>query len=85
MFRKALVTLFATALLAAPLVANSAAPPPPSKDPKAARPGVYNLDTRHSGVIARVPHAGGFSYSVFRLSKTTGTLNWDSAAPANSS
>jgi polyisoprenoid-binding protein YceI len=84
MFRTAFVTLFATALLAAPMAALSAAPPPPTKDPKAASSGAYNLDPRHTGVVARVAHAGGFSYSVFRFDKATGTLAWDSAAPANS-
>ena len=84
MFRKAIVTLFAAALLAAPMTALSAAPAAPSKDPKAAASGLYTLDSRHTGVVARVPHAGGFSYSVFRFDKATGSLNWDSAAPANS-
>ena len=84
MFRTTCVSLFAAALLAAPMVAQSAAPPPPSKDPKAASSGTYNLDPRHTGVVARVPHAGGFSHSVFRFDKASGSLAWDSAAPANS-
>ncbi len=71
-----------TTALAAPAIA--AAPPAATKDPKAASSGTYNLDPRHTGVVARVPHAGGFSNSVFRFDKATGTLTWDSASPANS-
>ena len=38
--------------------------------------GTYNLDPGHAAVIARVPHIG-YSKSVFRFDKVSGTLAWD--------
>jgi polyisoprenoid-binding protein YceI len=68
------------ALLVAPALSTAAAPPAPvSKDPAAAVAGAYKLDPNHTSVIARVAHAGGFSYSTFRFGKSTGTLTWDPA------
>jgi polyisoprenoid-binding protein YceI len=45
--------------------------------------GTYSLDPNHVGVIARVSHLG-FSYSVFRFGRVTGTLQWDHDAPTRS-
>jgi polyisoprenoid-binding protein YceI len=50
-----------------------------SKDPAAASAGTYALDTRHVGVIVSVTHAGGFSYSIFRMNEVQGALIWDPA------
>lgn len=54
--------------------------PTPQHDYKAAPAGKYTLDTHHTGLIARIPHAG-FSYSIFRFTGVAGTLSWDPAAP----
>jgi len=45
--------------------------------------GTYELDGDHAAVLARVPHIG-YSYSVFRFDRVTGTLVWDPAAVARS-
>ena len=45
--------------------------------------GTYTLDPNHVGVIARVSHLG-FSISIFRFDKVSGTLQWDPAAVAKS-
>ena len=45
--------------------------------------GTYTVDPYHVGVIARVSHLG-FSISIFRFEKVSGTLQWDPAAPAKS-
>jgi polyisoprenoid-binding protein YceI len=58
--------------------------PKPSKDPAAAPAGTYRLDPQHVAVILRVAHAGGFSYSVFRMNTVSGYLTWDPAAPESS-
>ncbi|HTI66218.1 MAG TPA: YceI family protein [Caulobacteraceae bacterium] len=47
-------------------------------DPAASPAGTYALTGYHVGVIVRVLHAG-FSYSVFRMDKVTGSLTWDPA------
>ena len=83
MIRPALAAMLGLALVAAPAFAQ--APPAPqvppviSKDPTKAAAGVYRLDPRHAAVVARVAHAGGFSNSVFRFNKVTGSLTWDPA------
>lgn len=64
------VALFAA--MAAPALADS----PPAGAPA----GAYDLDARHTAVIARVPHMG-FSYEVFRFDKVSGALTWDPASP----
>jgi len=84
----------AVAAAALLLVAQSASaqqsPPagPPrssvSKDPAKAPSGTYQLDPRHTSIIARVGHAGGISFSMFRFGTASGTLNWNSADPAAS-
>ena len=45
--------------------------------------GIYALDPDHSAVLARVSHIG-YSYSVFRFDRASGTLTWDPAAIARS-
>ncbi len=45
--------------------------------------GTYTLDPYHVGVIARVSHLG-FSISIFRFEKVSGTLQWDPAAVTRS-
>lgn len=40
--------------------------------------GTYKLDETHAGVIAQVSHIG-YSRSIFRFDKVSGTLNWDPA------
>jgi polyisoprenoid-binding protein YceI len=45
--------------------------------------GAYVLDGDHSAVLARVSHIG-YSYSVFRFDRASGTLTWDPAAVARS-
>ena len=50
-------------------------------DYKAAPAGKYQIDPKHTGLIARIPHVG-FSYSIFRFQTVAGTLSWNPAAPA---
>jgi len=66
------------------LAASRPPPPKPSKDPAAAPAGVYALDGRHVSILLRVPHGGGFSYSVFRMGAAAGVINWDPATLQNS-
>jgi polyisoprenoid-binding protein YceI len=84
MMRTFAAAAFGLALVALPAMAPAAAPPPVSKDPAAASAGAYKLDPRHTSVVARVPHMGGFSYSTFRFGSASGTLNWDPARVENS-
>ncbi len=49
-------------------------------DAKLAPAGVYNIDPKHTAVIARVSHIG-YSRSVFRFGDVAGQLTWDPAAP----
>ncbi|MBN9319853.1 MAG: YceI family protein [Caulobacterales bacterium] len=88
MIRPALAAALGLALIAAPAFAQppaGGAPPAPqvpaviSKDSTKAPTGTYKLDERHAAVVARIGHGGGFSYSVFRFDKVSGTLNWDGA------
>ena len=44
--------------------------------------GTYALDPDHSSVLARVSHVG-YSYSVFRFDRVSGTLAWNPDAVAN--
>lgn len=48
-----------------------------------ARAGTYTIDPDHTAVLARVQHIG-YSWSVFRFDKASGTLGWDPAAPEKS-
>jgi polyisoprenoid-binding protein YceI len=45
--------------------------------------GTYSLDPDHSSVLARVSHVG-YSYSVFRFDRVSGTLGWNPDVVANS-
>lgn len=45
--------------------------------------GTYALDPDHSSVLARVSHVG-YSYSVFRFDRVSGTLSWNPDAVASS-
>jgi polyisoprenoid-binding protein YceI len=45
--------------------------------------GTYEIDGDHAAVLARVPHIG-YSYSVFRFDRVSGTLVWDPANIARS-
>lgn len=91
-FRAALPAL-AFAMLG---TAAMAAPPPPAcpsgvpegvgcgeASLRSATAGTYALDASHASVIAKVSHLG-YSNSVFRFGKVSGTLTWDPAAPAKS-
>jgi polyisoprenoid-binding protein YceI len=75
--------LACAALAAAPALAQTAASKPApiraSKDPAAAPAGVYILDSRQVGVVLRVPHGGGFSFSVFNMDDVSGVLSWNPA------
>lgn len=46
----------------------------------AATAGTYDLDASHTAVIAKVSHIG-YSLSVFRFDKVSGTLTWDPVKP----
>ncbi len=70
------------AVAAVPALAQPAAGA--SKDPAAAPAGVYKVDKDHESIVARVGHAGGFSFSTVRFGITDGTLNWDPAHVENS-
>lgn len=78
MMRTLSAAAFGLALLTAPAQTFAAAAPV-SKDPAAATAGAYKLDPNHTSVIARLAHAGGFSYSTFRFGKSAGTLTFDPA------
>lgn len=53
------------------------------QDYKLALAGIYALDADHAAVIARVSHLG-YSYSIFRFDRLSGTLTWDPANPSGS-
>jgi polyisoprenoid-binding protein YceI len=78
-FVLAAAALAATPALAQPLAAKPA-PARAGKDPAASPAGVYILDQRQVAVMLRVPHGGGFSFSLFRMNDVSGALSWD---PAN--
>ena len=78
-------------LVLPPALAQSAPPPglPPGvymgeADYKQASAGTYTLDPDHASVIARVSHLG-YSYSIFRFDRLSGTLGWDPANTADAS
>lgn len=81
---KSIVFVAAAAIAMAgaiPATAIAQAPPAaaPRDNPANAPAGVYNLDTSHASVVARVLHQGT-SWSTFRFLDVTGALTWD---PAN--
>ncbi len=49
-------------------------------DYRLAPAGPYTIDPSHTAVIAKVSHIG-YSMSVFRFEKVSGTLRWDPAKP----
>ena len=51
---------------------------------KLAPAGTYAVDPGHTAVIAKVSHIG-YSLSVFRFDKVSGTLHWDPKLPIGSS
>jgi polyisoprenoid-binding protein YceI len=80
--RRLVCLALTAALFAAPALAQTPAKPAPvkaTKDPMAAPAGTYALDPRHVGVLVRVAHGGGFSYSLFRMGGVAGVLSWDPA------
>jgi polyisoprenoid-binding protein YceI len=69
-------------------VTQAADTPPPkivfgAADPSLAPAGDYKLDPNHTAVVARMSHIG-YSFSIFRFGKVTGSLSWDPKAPAQS-
>lgn len=66
------------------LSANAAAAGVESGDPKAVPAGQYALDPSHVGVAASVNHLG-FSDTVVRFEKVSGTITYDPSKPASSS
>ncbi len=78
-FGRAAAMGWALALAAAGMAAAQSLPTP-THDYKAAPAGKYQIDAKHTGLIARVPHLG-FSYSIFRFQTVSGDLNWNPANP----
>ena len=74
------LTVGAVMALGLSSLAASQGLPVASHDYKAALPGKYAIDAKHTGLVTRVPHVG-FSYSVFRFQAVDGTLSWDPANP----
>jgi polyisoprenoid-binding protein YceI len=72
--------LGAAAALVLAGAAGSQQMPTPQHDYKAAPAGKYAIDPHHTGLIARIPHAG-FSYSIFRFQTVAGQLAWNPADP----
>ncbi len=66
------------------LVMLAACATPPDITPKAAPTGNYKLDPTHASVIWSLSHAGLSNYSA-RFDDISGSLNFDAAAPQNSS
>jgi len=52
-------------------------------DPMLAPAGSYALDPSHTAVVSRISHIG-YSFSIFRFGKVTGSLTWDPKTPAHS-
>ena len=89
-FRVPMLLLF---LAAGPAAGLAQSTPPPGLPPgvymgepdyKQATAGTYTLDPDHASVIARVSHIG-YSYSIFRFDRVSGTLTWDPANTAGAS
>lgn len=55
--------------------------PRAAADVSAMPTGAYQVDVRHTAVIARVSHMG-LSYSVFRFDDVSGTLDWNGEHPS---
>ncbi len=86
---RVLSPLIGLAFAASLICAGHAADAPPmtiphgSTDLSTTVAGAYTLDPNHVGVVARVSHLG-FSISIFRWEKVSGTLQWNPAAPNKS-
>jgi len=81
-----IILLCGALALSAPAASADPAPmviPHGTSDIGNAVAGDYTLDSNHVGVVARVSHLG-FSISIFRWEKVSGTLRWDPAAVAKS-
>jgi polyisoprenoid-binding protein YceI len=79
------ILLLLAALSSSHARSEPAAPPPGpiphgQKDYSLARAGNYTLDPNHVGIIARVSHLG-YSRSIFRFDRASGTLSWDPKEP----
>ncbi|MEI9932250.1 MAG: YceI family protein [Rhizomicrobium sp.] len=74
----------AFASLALLVLAAAAAGASPSADVKKAPTGSYSLETRHSLVVFAIPHLGITNY-YGRFDKLSGSLSFNSGAPAKSS
>jgi polyisoprenoid-binding protein YceI len=71
-----------TAMTAAALslaVSGAALANPTGQDPARVPPGTYVLDPRHTSVLAKIPHMGGFSNYTMRLNKVAGGFTYDPA------
>jgi polyisoprenoid-binding protein YceI len=77
---KAYATGLASALGALALSASAQTLPTPTHNYKDAPSGTYQIDPKHTGLIARVPHVG-FSISIFRFTGVSGQLSWNPANP----
>ncbi len=85
-------TAIVAVLLAASCSADVAASDP---EPTASQPsdvvietpefvqGEYNVDPRHASIIIKVAHAGGVSYTTFRLNEVSGSLSLPSTSPTD--
>jgi polyisoprenoid-binding protein YceI len=64
----------------APAQGGQQGPPPPvvSLNPAAAEPGMYQLDSRHVALTARVRHLS-FGYTAVHFDRISGVLDWNPA------
>lgn len=76
------------AAVAAPVSASDTpmvieTPPAPAFDVSATKAGLYKIDPTHGYIVFSYDHMG-YSKPMLRWGSWTGDLNWDPAAPANS-
>jgi polyisoprenoid-binding protein YceI len=88
--RALLLGIFMSPLATVAVLAQGTCPPgmPPGvfcgeRNIAHATAGTYAIDGDHAAVLARVSHIG-YSYSVFRFDRVSGTLVWDPANVARS-
>jgi polyisoprenoid-binding protein YceI len=82
--RRLASSLLAAGAVLAAAPAFAAPAPVVGHDPAATESGTYNLDSRHVGLVAKIGHNNGVSWSDYRFDKVTGTLEWNAAQPAAS-
>ncbi len=82
--RRLTLSLLAAGAVLSAAPAFAAPAPVVGRDPAATESGTYNLDSRHVGLVAKIGHNNGVSWSVFRFDKVSGTLDWNAAKPAAS-